>query len=101
MSTDTLEALQQRTRQRQRAALADLKASGKSLLSQPVLRRDGAVRRSAPAASSPFPLTLAVPPLTEYPAAPARLPPEPALECHNLPVRPQPAFLRAIAGFRK
>lgn len=96
--SDELQELQERTRQRQRAALAELKASGKSLLSQPVRRR----RADAGPLPSPACAALSLPQSadlsTACPACQAR---QQALGCHSLPARPQPASLRAIAGFRK
>jgi len=44
VSDEELKALQTRTQERQRAALANLKASGKSLLVTPVKKRDSVLK---------------------------------------------------------
>lgn len=99
--SDELQELQERTRQRQRAALAELKASGKSLLSRPV-------RRRADAGPLPGPAYAALSPpqwanlSTACPACQARQQQaQLALQRRSLLAHPQPASLRAIAGFRK
>ena len=54
MDDAAIEALQERTRERQRAELARMKAAGTALLSKPVNRRACAVVRAVSPASPPL-----------------------------------------------